>query len=267
MTARHNHLPFVIFQVRETLYAISARNVREIVIMPPVIAVPQAPPTVRGVINLRGKVIKLIDLRIKLGFAALSEELATLNQMLIEREQDHRNWLSELETAVREHRPFSLARDPHQCKFGQWYDHFTTHNNELQMILRGMDAPHQAIHATANLVLQRAEGGDVPGALAEIENRRSHELAGLARQFAELRRVLAESRREIAIVLSQGSKCVAFSTDQIESAEQIPETNIEPMPDSLAALRPNLACRIGQRAKTRETVMIFDDEFFFQDVA
>jgi hypothetical protein len=49
-----------------------------------------------------------------------------------DREQDHRNWLAELEACVREHRPFGMARDPHQCKFGLWYDRYKTEDRRLK---------------------------------------------------------------------------------------------------------------------------------------
>jgi purine-binding chemotaxis protein CheW len=61
------NLPFVLFEVRDGLYAIGSEYVREIVSMPKVVPVPNVPPEVRGVINLRGKVMQLIDLRVKLG--------------------------------------------------------------------------------------------------------------------------------------------------------------------------------------------------------
>jgi purine-binding chemotaxis protein CheW len=51
-------------------YAIPVQCVREIVGPLPVTRVPSMPPHVLGVINLRGKVIPLADLRIKIGIDA-----------------------------------------------------------------------------------------------------------------------------------------------------------------------------------------------------
>ncbi|MFO0630950.1 MAG: chemotaxis protein CheW [Polyangiales bacterium] len=51
-------------------YGVEVRRVREIVGMLPVTMVPNMPGHVMGVINLRGKVIPLIDLRRKLGLPA-----------------------------------------------------------------------------------------------------------------------------------------------------------------------------------------------------
>lgn len=48
-------------------YGIGILKVREIIGMLPITAVPQTPAYVKGVINLRGKVIPVIDLRLKFG--------------------------------------------------------------------------------------------------------------------------------------------------------------------------------------------------------
>lgn len=263
ITSQRDKLPFVLFQVNEGLYALAAQYVREIVLLPPVVSVPQSSPEIRGVINLRGKIIQLIDLRVKLGFPALKAELDALAQLLNEREQDHRNWLAELEACVRERRPFGLARDPHQCKFGRWYDQFSTLNRLLRMTLPGMDAPHKAIHATADKVLHLVKIGDLEAAVALISDHRNRELAALVKLFAESRQILADGNREVAIVLARGNECVAFSADMVEAAETIPAENIEPLSVVLSNLNNQLLCRVGKRLKTNQTILIFDDEFFF----
>ncbi|MBC7928370.1 MAG: purine-binding chemotaxis protein CheW [Bryobacteraceae bacterium] len=50
-------------------YAIRVLQVREIVKLQHITSVPDTPPDVRGVINLRGKVIPVIDLRVKFGMS------------------------------------------------------------------------------------------------------------------------------------------------------------------------------------------------------
>lgn len=51
-------------------YAIGVLKVREIIRMQKVTPVPQMPDFVKGVINLRGRVIPIVDLRIKFGLKA-----------------------------------------------------------------------------------------------------------------------------------------------------------------------------------------------------
>ncbi|PTY06716.1 chemotaxis protein CheW [Verrucomicrobia bacterium LW23] len=61
-TARNKYLAFRLGQQH---YAISILRVREILLMVDIVQVPQMPPYVRGIIHVRGKVVPVIDLRLK----------------------------------------------------------------------------------------------------------------------------------------------------------------------------------------------------------
>lgn len=60
---------YLSFQLGDEEYAIQVLRVREIVKIQHITAVPETPADVRGVINLRGKVIPVVDLRVKFGMA------------------------------------------------------------------------------------------------------------------------------------------------------------------------------------------------------
>lgn len=61
---------YLTFSLAAEEYGVPVLKVREIIKMMDITVVPQVPHYVRGVINLRGKVITVIDLRLKFGFAA-----------------------------------------------------------------------------------------------------------------------------------------------------------------------------------------------------
>jgi purine-binding chemotaxis protein CheW len=58
---------YLTFQLSEEGYGIGILKVREIIGMLPVTPVPQTPMFLKGVINLRGQVIPVVDLRLKFG--------------------------------------------------------------------------------------------------------------------------------------------------------------------------------------------------------
>lgn len=58
---------YLTFALANEAYGVPVLKVREIITMLHITMVPQMPPYVKGVINLRGKVIPVIDLRSKLG--------------------------------------------------------------------------------------------------------------------------------------------------------------------------------------------------------
>ena len=61
---------YLTFALDHEEYGLPVLKVREIIKMMDITAVPQVPACVKGVINLRGKVIPVVDLRLKFGFAA-----------------------------------------------------------------------------------------------------------------------------------------------------------------------------------------------------
>jgi len=61
---------YLTFSLAGEEYGVPVLKVREIIKMMDITVVPQVPHYVRGVINLRGKVITVVDLRLKFGFAA-----------------------------------------------------------------------------------------------------------------------------------------------------------------------------------------------------
>jgi purine-binding chemotaxis protein CheW len=60
---------YLTFALHDESYGIDVLKVREIIRLTTITVVPQMPAYVRGVINLRGKIIPVMDLRLKFGFA------------------------------------------------------------------------------------------------------------------------------------------------------------------------------------------------------
>src|SRR5947209_2546884 len=61
---------YLTFQLVEEEFGVRVLKVREIMGLQEITAVPQTPPHIKGVINLRGKVIPVIDLRLRFGLPA-----------------------------------------------------------------------------------------------------------------------------------------------------------------------------------------------------
>jgi len=61
---------YLSFQVAGESYAVGVLQAREIIEFTTVTRVPHAPPAVRGVINLRGSVVPVVDLALKFGLPA-----------------------------------------------------------------------------------------------------------------------------------------------------------------------------------------------------
>jgi purine-binding chemotaxis protein CheW len=62
---------YLTFTLDREEYGIGILKIKEIIGMMPVTAVPQTPEYVKGVINLRGKVIPVVDLRLRFGMESM----------------------------------------------------------------------------------------------------------------------------------------------------------------------------------------------------
>jgi purine-binding chemotaxis protein CheW len=68
---------YLVFALGGEEYGVEVSRVREIIGPMPITRVPRVPESVRGVINLRGKVIPVVDLRIRFGLEAIDHGLRT----------------------------------------------------------------------------------------------------------------------------------------------------------------------------------------------
>lgn len=69
-TAGGRERKYLTFSLAGEEYGIGILKIREIIGMMPITSVPQSPDFVKGVLNLRGKVIPVIDLRLRFGLPA-----------------------------------------------------------------------------------------------------------------------------------------------------------------------------------------------------
>ena len=68
---------YLTFQLAEEIFAFDVAKVREILELTSITKVPQTPDFMRGVINLRGSVVPVIDLRLKFGMACTEQTVNT----------------------------------------------------------------------------------------------------------------------------------------------------------------------------------------------
>jgi chemotaxis signal transduction protein len=251
-------LPYLLFYLGEELYAISVAFVHEMLRTPSVTKVPGGAAAERGVIELRGRIMKLIDLRRRIGMRPLAEELSEFESMFLQLKADHIRWLEELEACIRENRDFRLATDPHKCNFGRWYDRFRTNNDLLAKHLPRFEAPHNAIHQTAAeaLAIAGAEGPDQ--ALSLIAKKRKTCLADVIRLFDQVIGLLHETNTEIAVVISSNGKPLAITVDRVLAVERLSMETLRNPPVFCGNTRDIL--KIGQRKNSDELVTVLDPE-------
>jgi len=78
-TTSADHLQMTTFFLGEALFGISALQVQEILPYQEITPVPLAPQDIRGLINLRGQIVTVLDLRSRFGLERLPDDTVTTN--------------------------------------------------------------------------------------------------------------------------------------------------------------------------------------------
>lgn len=68
---------YITFKLGDELFAIDVAQVREVLELPLITRVPTAPNYMRGVVNVRGKAVPVVDLRMKFGLPVTPDTLAS----------------------------------------------------------------------------------------------------------------------------------------------------------------------------------------------
>jgi len=76
-TASAAELQIVVFELGAERYGVDIATVYEIIRYQPITAVPRAPDFVEGIINLRGRIVPVVDLRARLGLTVSPPTKAT----------------------------------------------------------------------------------------------------------------------------------------------------------------------------------------------
>jgi purine-binding chemotaxis protein CheW len=85
MNAATESSQYLTFKLDQELYAVDIAKVREVLEFTAVTKVPRTPDFMRGVINLRGNVVPVVDMRLKLG---LTQTEKTVNTCVVITEVD-----------------------------------------------------------------------------------------------------------------------------------------------------------------------------------
>lgn len=224
---------YLIFVLKEQKYAFSIKNIKEIITKPKINPAPNLPDYYLGMTKLRNEIVPIISLRKKLNYPTIEQENKDLIEMLKLREQDHINWLNELESCVNENREFKLQRDPRLCNFGRWYYSFKTDSYALYSLLQKFEEPHNQIHAIAYKVLDTMKTEGKESALNILSHTRGFELKRMLNLFQELYKAIENNDRETTIVFYQkNGKQVGFVVDQIDRIIEIPKEDIDSVDQS-----------------------------------
>lgn len=188
----------------------------------------------REVTTYQGSVVPIVDFARLAHIKPAYEENLQLISTLDQRERDHVNWLNALEDSVMHGSTFSLTTDPHQCAFGQWYDHFKAEDELLADIMQDFDAPHKRIHGLADLLLGKAAAGKRDEAIQQLQVERATTMVKLKNLFEVARDRLRSITRPVLVFVNRADgKLIAIRLDAIDDIQIFASKQYAPY-DSMA---------------------------------
>ncbi len=164
---------YLTFRLGDEIFALDVSQVREVLDLSPITRVPRAPEFMRGVINVRGTVVPVVDLRLKFGLSRIKNTVDTrivVMEILIDGETTVLGALADSVEEVIELDPAHIEPPP---RIGmRWRTDFIKgigKQEEKFIILLDIDR----IFSTEELALVEKTGADLD--LEEEEDDLSHE--------------------------------------------------------------------------------------------
>jgi purine-binding chemotaxis protein CheW len=77
MTTTSSITSYITFKLGDELFAVDVARVREVLDLSEITRVPTAPPYMRGVVNVRGSAVPVVDLRLKFGLPSTADTVNT----------------------------------------------------------------------------------------------------------------------------------------------------------------------------------------------
>lgn len=228
--------PFLIAIVADSRIAIPAQWAEEMIVCPDTVSIPTAPSGVRGIGMRRERAVTMFDARILLGLPARQTEVSDLLALLEARELDHVRWVDSLLHSIDTDTEFTLARDPHQCAFGQWYDTYEAPTASLRRQMAKFKSPHEAVHALADQADQVKREFGRTAAIELIETFRVGSLVRMRKLFSDTRQLLLEEVREITVIHGSRWGLLGLIVDGIESVELLNHDTLENLSGRMPAI-------------------------------
>jgi len=249
---------WVILDLDEKWFGVSIERVRELIMAPEIVELPDTPPFVLGLIKLRESTIPVIDLRKRLGMKSMDETYHELIDTLKARKQDHMNWIAELKLSVKENREFTKQTDPSKCEFGMWYDCFKTDDLVLGSLLKKFDAPHRAIHGIAVKVKRLREEGKAGQAETLIKDTENRDLKTMVNLFDAVIEELSHNRRQVILVADFDGFVCGMMVDRIESVLALSPDEIGPPPQVSTMKTSKKVVGVARPKSTDRMILLLD---------
>jgi len=246
-----NNLPWIIFELRQQLYAISTERVTGITKMPSLTFVPNAPPEFLGVTSIRGNVTPVLELKRLLNLGDNKEATAKATKLLAHKKEGVAEYVNEITRCLKQKEDFCVS-DPDTFFGGKFDKNFVSDRSGLSSLL----ADEEKLEA--ELLSKVSKVKSDPSMLREAEACGKK----LVRMLNSAYDMITDDSYKMLIFLSDvpGSvdACLCFVVDRVRAVDEL--VMIEEKMDNRCLYMSGYICGVAHNEKIKGEILVTDDK-------
>lgn len=164
-----------------------------------------------GVVKFQGILVPVLDYAHRIGVDSGMDSKQALIEQLNQREQDHIEWLNELELCIKSDKVFNKELDPDQCAFGHWYKTFDSRDQTLTELMQQFEQPHRQLHSCAEQLIKLRDQAKLEQAVELLEQARNTTLKRLQTLFARARDQIQSGMRPVLLYVTEDGKTPRYA--------------------------------------------------------
>jgi chemotaxis signal transduction protein len=164
-----------------------------------------------GVVKFQGTLVPVLDFAHRIGIPSGMDTKSKLIDSLVDRENEHVEWMNALEQAIKNGTSFTQPLNPDQCAFGKWYNSFECRDETLKELMLQFDQPHKAIHALGDALIKLRDSGRSDEALNILAHERTTTLRRLSALFARARDQIQSGMRPVLLYVTLDGKTPRYA--------------------------------------------------------
>lgn len=244
-----NELPWIIFELKQQLFAVSTRMVTGISQLPSITKVPNAPPMFLGVTSTRGNVVPALDLKKLLNIGDGVAETEAAKKLIAQKKEGTEVYLNEIGRCIKEKEDFCVSN--HKELLGGNFDKEIKRGGDIAKLIVDVEN-------TEKEMIDKVTSAGSDGA----KLREAQECArSLLRAISETEQKLNDASYRMVIFLSDvpGSvdPCLCFVVDSVKSVDQL--EMVEEKSGSRCLFMSGYICGVAHNEKIKGEILIADD--------
>jgi len=244
----------VTFTLNGEEYGLDIQAVREIIRIPDLIKVPQAPDYVEGLISLRNKLVPLIDMRHLFNQTLVSEEQTTIVGQIREAQEKTETWLSELQASLQAENADSLKVQTFPLK--NWNHDFAAELERVQLALEKVDNLASTIDE-ARVELTNAPFNE---AVALVNSKLIPLTTRLTELFNNAVSETENNDEQRVVVTDANGLIIGLIVDMVNEVKRVEKRLIDPPPSLSGDEERQQVKGVAKLDEGKRLIMILDNE-------